>query len=65
MPDYDQQQPGVAQLTGVKEVAPDLVLVPNRHADLVPNIRVIGEYPKESSCPPRPTRPAGPRTCSR
>ncbi len=42
MPDSHQPQPGVVQLTGVKEVAPDLVVVPNRRADLVPNIGVIG-----------------------
>jgi hypothetical protein len=42
VPDYHQPQPGVVQLTGVREIAPDLVVVPNRHADLVPNIGVIG-----------------------
>lgn len=42
MPDDHQLQPGVVQITGVKEVVPDLVVVPNRHADLVPNIGVIG-----------------------
>jgi hypothetical protein len=38
MPGDHQPQPGAVQITGVKEVAPDLVVVPNRHADLVPNI---------------------------
>lgn len=42
MPDYHQPQPGVVQITGLKGVAPDLVVVPNRHAGLVPNIGVIG-----------------------
>ena len=28
MPDYHQPQPGVVQITGLKEVAPDLVVVP-------------------------------------
>ena len=42
MPDYHQPQPGAVRITGLKEVAPDLVVVPNRHADLVPNIGVIG-----------------------
>jgi glyoxylase-like metal-dependent hydrolase (beta-lactamase superfamily II) len=42
MPDYDQPEPGVVEITGVKEIAPDLVVVPDRHALLVPNIGVIG-----------------------
>ena len=42
MPDYHQPQPGAVQITGLKEVAPDLVVVPSRDADLVPNIGVIG-----------------------
>ena len=32
----------VVEITGVTEVARDLVVVPNRHIDLVPNIGVIG-----------------------
>ena len=42
MPDYDQREPGVVEITGVKEIAPDLVVVPDQHALLVPNIGVIG-----------------------
>jgi glyoxylase-like metal-dependent hydrolase (beta-lactamase superfamily II) len=42
MPDYDRPEPGVVEITGVKEIAPDLVVVPDRHALLVPNIGVIG-----------------------
>jgi glyoxylase-like metal-dependent hydrolase (beta-lactamase superfamily II) len=42
MPDYDRPERGVVEITGVKEIAPDLVVVPDRHALLVPNIGVIG-----------------------
>jgi glyoxylase-like metal-dependent hydrolase (beta-lactamase superfamily II) len=42
MPEYDQPEPGVVEITGEQEIAPDLVVVPNRHLDLVPNIGVIG-----------------------
>jgi glyoxylase-like metal-dependent hydrolase (beta-lactamase superfamily II) len=42
MPDYDPPEPGVVEITGGQEVAPDLVVVPNRQMDLVPNIGVIG-----------------------
>src|SRR5690349_24624665 len=42
MPEYDQPEPGVIEITGEREIAPDLVVVPNRHLDLVPNIGVIG-----------------------
>jgi glyoxylase-like metal-dependent hydrolase (beta-lactamase superfamily II) len=42
MTDYDRPEPGVVEITGVKEIAPDLVVVPDRHALLVPNIGVIG-----------------------
>jgi len=31
----------VVEITGEQEIAPDLVVVPNRHLDLVPNIGVI------------------------
>jgi hypothetical protein len=41
MPEYNGPDP-VVEITGVTEVARDLVVVPNRHIDLVPNIRVIG-----------------------
>jgi glyoxylase-like metal-dependent hydrolase (beta-lactamase superfamily II) len=42
MPDYDQPEPGVVEMTGEQEIGPDLVVVPNRQMDLVPNIGVIG-----------------------
>ncbi len=42
MPAYGQPEPGVVEITGEQEIAPDLVVVPNRHMDLVPNIGVIG-----------------------
>src|SRR6266480_7891931 len=42
MPAYGQPEPGVVEITGEQEVARDLVVVPNRHIDLVPNIGVIG-----------------------
>jgi glyoxylase-like metal-dependent hydrolase (beta-lactamase superfamily II) len=42
MPEYDQPEPGVVEITGVQELAADLVVVPDRHALLVPNIGVIG-----------------------
>jgi glyoxylase-like metal-dependent hydrolase (beta-lactamase superfamily II) len=42
MPEYDQPEPGVVEITGVKEIAPDLLVVPDRHVLLVPNIAVIG-----------------------
>src|SRR6266566_8613394 len=42
MPEYGQPEPGVVEITGEQEIAPDLVVVPNRHLDLVPNIGVIG-----------------------
>ena len=42
MPEYDQPEPGVVEITGELQIAPDLVVVPNRHLDLVPNIGVIG-----------------------
>ena len=42
MPEYDQPEPGVVEITGEQEIPPDLVVVPNRHAQLVPNIGVIG-----------------------
>ncbi len=41
MPEYNGPDP-VVEITGVTEVARDLVVVPNRHIDLVPNIGVIG-----------------------
>ncbi len=41
MPEYGQPEPGVVEITGEQEIAPDLVVVPNRHLDLVPNIGVI------------------------
>lgn len=41
MPEYDQPDP-VVQITGQAEIARDLVVVPNRHVQLVPNIGVIG-----------------------
>ena len=41
MPEYHGPDP-VVEITGVTEVARDLVVVPNRHIDLVPNIGVIG-----------------------
>jgi glyoxylase-like metal-dependent hydrolase (beta-lactamase superfamily II) len=41
MPEYSGPDP-VVEITGVTEVAHDLVVVPNRHIDLVPNIGVIG-----------------------
>lgn len=40
-PAYHGPDP-VVEITGVTEIAPDLVVVPNRHIDLVPNIGVIG-----------------------
>jgi glyoxylase-like metal-dependent hydrolase (beta-lactamase superfamily II) len=42
MPDDDRPEPGVVEITGVREIAPDLVVAPDRHALLVPNIGVIG-----------------------
>lgn len=42
MPDYDQREPGVVEITGAEEIGPDLVVLPDRHALLVPNIGVIG-----------------------
>jgi hypothetical protein len=42
MPEYDQPEPGVVEITGVQELAADLVVVPDRHALLVPNIGVTG-----------------------
>jgi glyoxylase-like metal-dependent hydrolase (beta-lactamase superfamily II) len=42
MPENGQPEPGVVEITGEQEIAPDLVVVPNRHLDLVPNIGVIG-----------------------
>jgi glyoxylase-like metal-dependent hydrolase (beta-lactamase superfamily II) len=41
MPEYNGPDP-VVEIAGVTEVARDLVVVPNRHIDLVPNIGVIG-----------------------
>lgn len=41
MPEYHGPDP-IVEITGVTEVARDLVVVPNRHIDLVPNIGVIG-----------------------
>src|SRR5215469_14122145 len=41
MPEYDHPDP-VVQITGVTEIARDLVVVPNRHVQLVPNVGVIG-----------------------
>ena len=41
MPEYHGPDPVVA-ITDVTEAARDLVVVPNRHIDLVPNIGVIG-----------------------
>jgi glyoxylase-like metal-dependent hydrolase (beta-lactamase superfamily II) len=41
MPKYHGPDP-VVEITGVTEIARDLVVVPNRHIDLVPNIGVIG-----------------------
>ena len=41
MPEYNGPDP-VVEITGVTEVARDVVVVPNRHIDLVPNIGVIG-----------------------
>jgi hypothetical protein len=41
MPKYHGPDP-VVEITGVTEIALDLVVVPNRHIDLVPNIGVIG-----------------------
>lgn len=41
MPEYHGPDP-VVEITGVTEVARDLVVVPNRRIDLVPNIGVIG-----------------------
>lgn len=41
MPEYTGPDP-VVEITGVTEVAHDLMVVPNRHIDLVPNIGVIG-----------------------
>jgi glyoxylase-like metal-dependent hydrolase (beta-lactamase superfamily II) len=40
-PKYHGPDP-VVEITGVTEIARDLVVVPNRHIDLVPNIGVIG-----------------------
>ena len=42
MRDHDQPEPGVVEITGVEEIGPDLVVLPDRHALLVPNIGVIG-----------------------
>jgi glyoxylase-like metal-dependent hydrolase (beta-lactamase superfamily II) len=41
MPEYHGPDP-VVEITGVTEVARDLLVVPNRRIDLVPNIGVIG-----------------------
>ena len=41
MPQYSGPDP-VVEITDVTEIARDLVVVPNRHIDLVPNIGVIG-----------------------
>jgi glyoxylase-like metal-dependent hydrolase (beta-lactamase superfamily II) len=41
MPEYNGPDP-VVDVTDATEVARDLVVVPNRHIDLVPNIGVIG-----------------------
>lgn len=41
MPKYHGPD-AVVEITGVTEIARDLVVVPNRHIDLVPNIGVIG-----------------------
>jgi glyoxylase-like metal-dependent hydrolase (beta-lactamase superfamily II) len=40
-PQYHGPDP-VVEITDVTEAAPDLVVIPNRHIDLVPNIGVIG-----------------------
>jgi glyoxylase-like metal-dependent hydrolase (beta-lactamase superfamily II) len=40
-PQYHGPDP-VVEITGVTEVGRDLVVVPNRHIDLVPNVGVIG-----------------------
>src|SRR5207247_11071330 len=37
-----EPEPGVVEITDELQIAPDLVVVPNRHLDLVPNIGVIG-----------------------
>src|SRR5438132_12407513 len=37
-----EPEPGVVEITGELQIAPDVVVVPNRHLDLVPNIGVIG-----------------------
>jgi hypothetical protein len=41
MPEYNGPDP-VVDVTDATEVARDLVVVPNRRIDLVPNIGVIG-----------------------
>jgi glyoxylase-like metal-dependent hydrolase (beta-lactamase superfamily II) len=41
MTDYTGPAP-IVEITGVRELAHDLVVVPNRNVDLVPNIGVIG-----------------------
>jgi glyoxylase-like metal-dependent hydrolase (beta-lactamase superfamily II) len=41
MPQYSGPDP-VVEITDVTEIARDLVVVPNRHIDLVPNIGMIG-----------------------
>lgn len=41
MPEYSGPDP-VVEITDVTEVARDLVVVPNRHIDLVPNVGLIG-----------------------
>lgn len=42
MREEDRPEPGVVEITGVRELAPDLVVVPDRYALLVPNIGLIG-----------------------
>src|SRR5690349_22606683 len=41
MTDYTSPDP-IVEITGVRELGHDLVVVPNRNVDLVPNIGVIG-----------------------
>jgi len=41
MPDYPYPDP-IVEITDVQELARDLVVVPNRNVDLVPNIGVVG-----------------------
>lgn len=42
MPEYTNPDPPVVEITDVRELGHDLVVVPNRDVDLVPNIGVIG-----------------------